>query len=177
MSHQSRNEVIPTRGAVASPRDYNRSHPRLRLFPCSCYPRSRHLQTTPNPCRTCLGSTRRYRNDVREDGKGSFDERRSMRKRIYDKKGGCGRGWLKRETAKRVRLGERTSLDKRAAAVQEKDETRFIRYGKTKLVGTTKECRYICIIYIKYMCESKCMIYIYIKIINHMIINTTHIII
>lgn len=36
-------------------------------------------------------------------------------------------------------LGERTSLDKRATAVQEWDKARFIRYGKTKLVGITKE--------------------------------------
>lgn len=68
------------------------SHPPITVvFPRSCHPRSGHLRTTPNPCRTCLGSTRRYRNDVRADGKGSFDERRSMRKRIYDKEGGWER--------------------------------------------------------------------------------------
>lgn len=50
-------------------------------------------------------------------GKGSFDERRSMRKRIYDKK-----GERVVKAGDRGMLGERTSLDERAAAVQEWDK-------------------------------------------------------
>jgi len=87
VSHQSHTKATSSRGAVASPRDYNRSHPRLPLFfrPFAARPRSRHLRTTPNPCRTCLGSTRRYRNDVRAaDGEGklwreTIDEKENIR--------------------------------------------------------------------------------------------------
>lgn len=58
-------------------------------------------------------------------GKGSFDERRSMRKRIYDKK-----GERVVKAGDHGMLGERTSpLDERATAVQEWDKARFIRYS------------------------------------------------
>lgn len=55
-------------------------------------------------------------------GKGSFDERRSMRKRIYDKE----REWLKRETTKQGMLGTRTSLDERATGARKRQDTIYL---------------------------------------------------
>jgi len=83
-------------------------------------------------------------------GKGSFDERRSMRKRIYDKK-----GERVVKAGDHGMFGERTSpLDERATASRMGQSTIYSILGKTKRVGTTKEYR----MYIQmYACRCTCM--------------------
>lgn len=140
VSHHSRNEATPTRGAVASPRDYNRSLPppiTVVFSPVSAIP----APNTFEQLRTRVERVSGARDDI-VTMLGRMEREALTRddrwEREYTTRREDERGWLKRETAKRVRLGERTSLDKRAAAAQERDGTRFIRYGKTKLVGTKR---------------------------------------
>lgn len=103
VSHQSHTKATSSRGAVASPRDYNRSH--LPDYRCSSDPSP--LAPAPDTFEQLQTRVERV-SGARDDivtmlgrmGKGSFDERRSMRKRIYDKEGG-------REGGRVVKAGDR----------------------------------------------------------------------